>query len=397
MTREMALMQPYGACRTDNEATGSLFASHGASKSLQANVNRILRSFPANSGVLRDYEMTPAIQTEIVKWVMDYFYGESDFPYPYAPNIARLLESTVKKQITNEVYDEKIVQQIQSASRFVKTQRPSRCTSGEEMNWSIFPRFYIVPLGYPINNIEERFAKLVGWQLASFQQRTTTLNTFYVKRLNTISGDWMIPEHVNVDLNSWDERSLYMNDCYEVMQRAEGRCESVIEEYVVRFVREANVFVDNVQNNVGQSGELFEDYKNMQLNNLICCTYGYMRKLSTEFAAEFHHLKSSMLLAGDTAGVNLLQSSLENKKRCENIEWADALNWLGITLSKSMLMFMGCDKTKEQKIKRLANDPASTGTPPPFNHVFFGRHKVFDFATAERTSNWHAPSLLCTP
>lgn len=378
MQDSKAVMEQHGACRADNEATKSLFASHGAGKSLQANVNRLMRSFPVSSPP-GAYELTPGIQYEIVKWTMDYFYGNEEFPYPYVPNIARPLERTVEEKITNEVYDDKLVERIQSSGRYVDIQRPKRDCNGKDVNWSVFPRFNVVPLGYPINTVEERFAKLVGWQLACFQQRTTTLNTFYINRLNAVSGDWLLPEHINVDLSSWEDRSFYMNNCYLAIQQAEHRCESIIEDYVIRFVREANVFVDNVQRNVNGSENLFEDYKNMQLDNVVCSAYGFMRKLSGKFGDDFQHLKSGMLLAGNTASANLLQATLENRKRCASIDWANALSWFGIVLSKSLSMFMGCDKTKEHKIKRAANDPGGTGSPPPFNHVFFGKHKVFHF------------------
>jgi hypothetical protein len=172
-----------------------------------------------------------------------------------------------------------------------------------------------------------------------------------------------------------------MSECYVALQQAEAHCESIIEEYIVEFARNVNIFVNNVHNNINEATDLFEDYKNMQINNAICNTYGFLRKLGTTSADKYQHLKSSMLLAGNTAIANLLQASVENNKRCAKIDWANAFNWLGIPLSISLSMFMGCDVTSEQQIKRAANNPASMGTPPIFNHVFFGKHKLFDFTT----------------
>jgi hypothetical protein len=372
------IMAPPGGGRTDNESIRSVFASHGVSKSLQADVNRIIRSFPVKP-TPENYDLTPFIKTLIVKWVLDYFYGSKDFPYLYAPNIARSLECTAEEKAINKVYDEKLVAHIQSSGCFANIQKPSKSVSGEGVNWSVFPRFYIVPNGYPTNNIEEKFARLVGWQLACFQQRATTLNFFYAKRLNEVSGEWFFPEYINVGLNSWNDRSLYMNDCYAMLQQAEDLCESIIEEYLLKFAREANVFVNNVQNNICETDDLFEDYKNMQINNAICNTYGLLRKISTESAKEFQHLKSSMLLAGDTASASLLQAAFNNKKRCIEIDWKNAFNWLGIPISQSLSISTGCGATKGQQIGRAANDPGSTRTLPPFSHMFFGKHKVHDF------------------
>jgi hypothetical protein len=195
-----------------------------------------------------------------------------------------------------------------------------------------------------------------------------------------VSGEWLFPDYINVNLNSWDKRLFYMNDCYEVLQQAEDLCESIIEEYLVKFVREANVFVNDVQNNICEAEDLFEDYKNMQINNAVCRTYGLLRELSTKSANDYQHLKSIMLLAGDTAVENLPQATFENRKRCIEIDWTDAFDWLGIPVSQSLSMFMVHDATKEQQIKRAANDPRGTGIPPQFDHVFFGKHKVLDFA-----------------
>jgi hypothetical protein len=301
----------------------------------------------------------------------------------FRTNVARLLEVTVEEKFTNNIYDERLFANIQSAGRFVKIQRSKKSVNGDSVNWSVFPRFYVVPNGYPINNIEERFAKLVGWQLTCFQQRVSTMNNLYIKRLNATSGEWFFPEHTDVDLSSWDDRSSYMNDCYVVLEQAENHCEALIEEYLLEFARNVNIFVSNVQNNINEATDLFEDYKNMQINNAICNTYGFLRKLGTISAEKYQHLKSSMLIAGNTAIANLLQASLENNRRCAKIDWTNAFSWLGIPLPISLSMFMGCDVTSEQQIKRAANNPASTGTPPAFNHVFFGKHKLFDFTTGD--------------
>lgn len=227
MANNKATAAPPGRRRTDNESNRSVFASHGVSESLDTNVSAIIRSFPVKPAP-EDYDLTPVIKTSIVKWVTDHFYGNKDFPYLYAPSIARLHELTVEEKVRNEVFDKKLLANIQSSGRFVNIQKPSRSISGEDVNWSVFPRFFAVPNGYPVNNIEERFAKLVGWQLACFQQRATRLNLSYIRRLNMTSGEWLFPEHISVDLNSWDDRSLYMNDCYEVLQQAEDLCESII-------------------------------------------------------------------------------------------------------------------------------------------------------------------------
>lgn len=365
----------------DNEQIQSLLALCGASNALQENVRRTLRSLSV-SPAPHEYELTPGIQTSIMNWIMDYLYGNEEFPYPYAPSVARSLENTLEEKSNNEARDEKLVKRIQSSGLYVKDQRPKKSSDGEDVHWSVFPRFYVVPKGYPTNNIEEKFAKLVGWQIVCFQQRAYTLGASYARRLNAVSEDWLLPEYIHTSSSYWSNGSLYMNECEVMLQQATDHCTSIIEEYLLKFVHDANAFTDNVSDKVHTGHNILEDYKSMQVNNAVCSTYGFARSMTNEYTYELKRLESSMLLPDDAAYMKVRQISISNSKRCAKIDWAPAFNWLGAVLPTSLSMFVGFDAAKTRTIQRAANNPAGTGTPPPFDQVFFGRHKVFDLSAA---------------
>jgi hypothetical protein len=248
------------------------------------------------------------------------------------------------------------------------------------VHWSVFPRFYVVPKGYPVNDIEEKFAKLVGWQMVCFQQRAHTLGASYAKQLNAASGDWLLPDCTDADINYWSNRTRYMSNCDVVIQQAEDHCISIAEEYLLKFMHEANAFTNNVHGRLRAGRDLLEDYKNMQIHNAVCNVYGFARVVQKRSADELQHMKSVMLSPGDDSNTRAQQIIRSNSKRCGEIDWAPAFNWLGIVLSASLSIFMGCNTARARQIQQDASDPLSTGTPPSFNHVFFGRHKVFDLS-----------------
>lgn len=366
----------------DNAHIAILLASQGASDALRDNVRRTLRSLSVGPR-LDEYEMTHAIQASVVNWVIDNFYGNEEFPYSYAPSIARSLEKTVEEQLSNELYDNKLVQHIQSQGSYVKSHFPQKSVDGEDVHWSVFPRFYVVPKGYPVNNIEEMFAKLVGWQMVGFQQGAHTLGASYAERLNAVSNDWLLPEYTDADFNYWSNRTLYMNDCDVVLQQAEGHCISIAEEYLIKFMHEANAFTDNVHDRICAGRNLLEDYRNMQIHNAVCNVYGFARAVKKSSADELQYMKSIMLTPGDDVNTRVRQINMLNSKRCGKIDWSPAFNWLGVVLSASLSMFIGCNAAEARQIQQAASDPSSTGTPPPFNHVFFGKHKVFDLSALQ--------------